>query len=158
MAKDKALRAQLAEFLDWQHAHAGFDTVVTGIPAGKRGAVPRGFVHSIWEIIEHMRMAQADILDFCVNRHYEEKKWPDDYWPETKSPKNPAAWTKSLSGYRRDRKAMQRLTVNPRIDLLAQIPHGTGQTCLREILLIADHNAHHIAQIIDLRRALGIWG
>ena len=157
MAKDKALRAQLAEFLDWHHAHAGFDDVVRGVAPAKRGALPKGFAHSIWETVEHMRMAQADILDFCVNKHYEEKKWPDDYWPASKGPKNAAAWTQSLAAYRRDRKALQRLTTNPRIDLMAKIPHGSGQTYLREILLIADHNGHHIAQIIDLRRVLGIW-
>jgi uncharacterized damage-inducible protein DinB len=157
MAQEKALRAQLAEFLGWHHAHAGFDDVVTGVAAAKRGALPKGFAHSIWEIVEHMRMAQADILDFCVSKHYVEKKWPDDYWPKTKGPKNPVAWTRSLAAYRRDRKAMQRLTTNSRIDLMAKIPHGTGQTYLREILLVADHTAHHTAQIIDLRRALGIW-
>jgi uncharacterized damage-inducible protein DinB len=157
MAHDKALRAQLAQFLDWGHAHAGFDDVVKGVAPKKRGVVPKGFAHSIWEIVEHMRMAQADILDFCVNKRYEEKKWPDDYWPPSRSPKNAASWTKSLADYRRDRKAVQQLIVNPRIDLLAKVPHGSGQTYLREVLLIADHNAHHTAQIIDLRRALGIW-
>ena len=157
MAHDTALRAQLAEFLDWGHAHAGFDDVVKGVAPKNRGAVPKGFAHSIWEIVEHMRIAQADILDFCGNKRYEEKIWPDDYWPASRRPKSAGAWTTALADYRRDRKAVQRLTVNRRIDLSAKIPHGSGQTYLREILLIADHNAHHIAQIIDLRRAQGIW-
>src|SRR5579872_7013178 len=113
MTQDKALRAQLADFLGWQQAHAGFDDVVKGVPAKKRGAVPKGFAHSIWEIVEHMRVAQADILDFCVNKHYEEKKWPDDYWPSSRSPRSAAMWTRALADFRRDLKATQRLIVNP---------------------------------------------
>jgi uncharacterized damage-inducible protein DinB len=157
MPSDKALRAQLAEFLDWRHAHAGFDDVVAGIPVKLRGAVPKGFAHSLWQIVEHMRIAQHDILDFSLNKNYKEMKWPDDYWPKTPGPKSASAWTKSLASFRADRKVLQRLAMNLRVDLLAKIPHGSGQTYLRELLLVADHNAHHIAQIIDIRRALGIW-
>ena len=157
MTDDAALRAQLADFLDWHNAHAAFDHVVTGIPVTLRGAIPKGFAHSIWQIVEHMRIAQHDILDFSTNTHYEEMKWPDDYWPKTAGPKSASAWTKSLASFRADRKSMQRLALNRRLDLLAKIPHGSGQTYLREILLVADHNAHHVAQIIDVRRALGIW-
>jgi uncharacterized damage-inducible protein DinB len=153
---DAALRAQLADFLNWRNAHAGFDAAVAGIPPRMRGVVPKGFAHSIWQVVEHLRIAQNDILDFSINSRYREKKWPDDYWPKSASPSS-AAWTRSLSKFRSDRRAMQRLAVNPRVDLLAMIPHGHGQTYLREILLVADHNAHHVAQIIDLRRALGIW-
>ena len=157
MRDEKALRDQLAHFLDWNHAHVGFDDAVDGIPPNRRGAVPKGFVHSVWEIVEHMRIAQGDILDFCRNKNYREMKWPDDYWPATPGPKSAAAWTKALAGFRADRKGFQRLAQNRRIDLFAKIPHGTGQTYLRELLLVADHNAHHVAQIIDIRRALGIW-
>ena len=156
MSTEKALRAQLAEFLDWHHAHAGFDDAVAGLPATLRGTVPKGFAHSAWQIVEHMRIAQHDILDFCLNKNYQEMKWPDDYWP-TPVPKSAAAWTKSLAGFRADRKALQQLATNRRIDLFAKIPHGSGQTYLRELLLVADHNAHHVAQIIDIRRALGAW-
>ena len=155
---DKALRLQLADFLDWKSAHVGFDDAVKGIPPRVRGSIPEGFAHSVWQMIEHMRIAQHDILDFCRNPRYEEKTWPDDYWPKTPGPKSAAAWSRSLAGYRRDRKAMQRLTADRRIDLFASIPHGSGQTYLREILLVADHAAYHIAQIVDIRRALGIWG
>ena len=157
MKNDKALRDQLAHFLDWNHAHVGFDDAVNGIPPNRRGAVPKGFAHSVWEIVEHMRIAQGDILEFCKNAKYREKKWPDDYWPPTASPPSGAAWKKSLDAYRADRRAFQRLARNARVDLFANIPHGTGQTYLRELLLVADHNAHHVAQIIDIRRALGIW-
>ena len=104
-----------------------------------------------------MRIAQADILEFCLTTKYREKKWPDDYWPKSPGPRNTAAWTKAIAEYRRDRKALQRLAANPKIDLLATIPHGTGQTYLREILLVADHNGYHLGQIVALRRRLGIW-
>ena len=155
---DKALRLQLADFLDWKNAHVGFDDAVKGIPPRFRGAVPGGFAHSPWQMLEHMRIAQHDILDFCKNPRYTHAmKWPDDYWPKTPGPKNAGAWSGSLAAFRRDRKAMQRLAVDRRIDLFATIPHGSGQTYLREILLVADHAAYHIAQIVDIRRALGIW-
>jgi DinB superfamily len=158
MAAEKALRMQLAEFVDWQHAHLGFDVAIKGIPPRLRGTVPKGFVHSIWQVVEHLRIAQADILDFCVNPLYvHDMQWPDDYWPRTPAPRSAAAWTKAIAAIRRDRKAMQRLAMNPRIDLLARIPHGSGQTYMRELLLVGDHAAYHIAQIVDIRRALGNW-
>jgi hypothetical protein len=110
------------------------------------------------QLLEHLRLAQEDILDFCVNPKYvHDMKWPDDYWPRLASPGSAAAWTKSLAVIRRDRKAMQRLAMNPRIDLFAKIPHGSGQTYMRELLLVGDHAGYHIAQIVDIRRALGNW-
>ena len=154
---DKLLRAQLADFLDWKSAHVGFDDALAGLPAKSRGVVPKGFAHSIWQVVEHIRIAQHDILDFSRNPRYEEMKWPDDYWPASPVPKSPAVWNRALADYRTDRRAMQRLVVMPRTDLLAKIPHGSGQTVLREMLLVADHTAYHVAQIVDLRRALGIW-
>jgi uncharacterized damage-inducible protein DinB len=158
MASDKALRAQLAEFLDWEKAHVGFDAAVKGLPPKLRAAVPKGFAHSVWQLVEHMRLAQHDILEFCRNPRYEEKlKWPADYWPKAPGPPSGAAWTRSLAGFRKDRKAMQRLATDARIDLFARIPHGTGQTYLRELLLVADHSAHHLGQVIDVRRVLGAW-
>jgi uncharacterized damage-inducible protein DinB len=157
MADDKALRAQLVKLLDFQEAHVGFDRAVKGIPARRRGTVPTGWEYSLWQLLEHLRIAQADILEFCQTAGYKEKKWPDDYWPKAPAPRSAAAWTKAIASYRRDRKALQRLAANAKTDLLATIPHGTGQTYLREILLIADHNAYHIGQIVALRRQLGIW-
>jgi len=157
MPNDKALRAQLVKLLDFQDAHVGFDRALKGVPPRLRGARPEGAEHSLWQLLEHLRIAQADILEFCVNSKYKEKQWPDDYWPKAPAPRNAAAWTKAIAAYRRDRKAFQRLTANPTIDLAATIPHGTGQTYLREILLVADHNAYHIGQIVALRRRLGIW-
>ena len=158
MIDEKALRAQLVKLLDFEEAHVGFDRAVKGIPARLRGARPRGAEHSLWQLVEHLRIAQADILEFCKTAKYTAKKWPDDYWPTPLGPRNAAAWAKAIAGYRRDRKALQRLAGNPAIDLLAAIPHGTGQTYLREILLVADHNAYHIGQMVALRRRLGIWG
>jgi uncharacterized damage-inducible protein DinB len=154
---ETALRAQLVKLLDFEDAHVGFDRAVQGIPVRLRGTVPAGGEHSPWQLLEHLRIAQADILEFCRTAKYKEKKWPDDYWPASASPRSASAWTKAIADYRRDRKAFQRLAANTRIDLLATIPHGTGQTYLREILLAADHAAYHIGQIIAVRRQLGIW-
>jgi uncharacterized damage-inducible protein DinB len=158
MIDENALRAQLVTLLDFKEAHVDFDRAVKGIPPRLRGTRPRGAEQTLWQLLEHLRIAQADILEFCVTATYKEKKWPDDYWPTSRGPRSAAAWTKSLAAYRRDRKALQRLAANPTIDLLATIPHGAGQTYLREILLVADHNAYHIGQIVALRRRLGIWG
>jgi uncharacterized damage-inducible protein DinB len=157
MIDEKALRAQLVKLLDFEEAHVGFDRAVKGIPPRMRGKVPANGEHSLWELLEHLRIAQADILDFCRTAKYKEKKWPDDYWPASAAPCSASAWTKAIADYRRDRKAFQRLAANTRFDLLATIPHGTGQTYLREILLAADHAAYHIGQIVAVRKQLGIW-
>jgi hypothetical protein len=157
MSDETALRAQLVKLLDFNDAHVGFDRVVKGIPPRLRGALPQGVEHSLWQLVEHLRIAQADILEFCRSSTYTDKQWPADYWPTQLGPRNGAAWTTSIAAYRRDRNAMQRLAANTTIDLLAAIPHGRGQTYLREILLVADHNAYHIGQIVTVRRLLGIW-
>jgi uncharacterized damage-inducible protein DinB len=156
MTNEKALRAQLVKLLDWKEAHVPFDRAVKGIPPSLRGVVPNGWEHSAWQLVEHIRLAQADILEFSISSKYKEKKWPDDYWPTPPAPRT-AAWTRSIAEIRTDRKALQRLANNPRIDLAAEIPHGTGQTYLREILLVAVHNSYHIGQIVALRKQLGIW-
>jgi uncharacterized damage-inducible protein DinB len=157
MKNDRALRAQLVKLLDWREAHAGFDAAVKGIPPRLRGAVPEGWQYSAWQLLEHIRIAQADILDFCRNPKYRHKKWPDDYWPKSPAPPRSAAWTKSLAAYRRDLRAFKRLAADVKIDLFAAIPHGTGQTYLREIVLLADHTTYHVGQLIALRRQLGVW-
>ena len=157
MNDEKGLRAQLVKLLDFEEAHVGFDRAVKGIPVRLRGKVPAGVEHSLWQLVEHLRIAQADILEFCRTAKYQEKKWPDDYWPASPAPRGASAWTQSIAAYRRDRKAFQRLAANPKVDLFSAIPHGTGQTYLREILLVADHDAYHIGQLVSLRRRLGIW-
>jgi uncharacterized damage-inducible protein DinB len=152
-----ALRAQLSKYLDWREAHADFDTAVAGVPPDKRGIAPAGLPYSLWQIVEHLRITQHDILDFCINPTYREMAWPDDYWPATASPPSDDAWEASIAAYRRDREAMQALARDPQIDLFAQIPHGSGQTFIREILLVVDHAAYHIGQLVLVRRLLGIW-
>jgi uncharacterized damage-inducible protein DinB len=152
-----ALREQLAKALAWHDASAGFDKVVEGLPADLRGRKPAGLPYSAWRLLEHLRIAQRDILDFCRDSHYVEKKWPDDYWPSTDAPPDPRAWDASVAAFRRDREALQKLVADPKVDLFAKIPHGSGQTYLREVILIIDHNAHHIGQLIVVRRLLGAW-
>jgi hypothetical protein len=154
---DDPLREQLARFLDWRDAHADFDSAVEGLPADLHGAVPPGAPHSPWQIVEHLRIAQQDILDFCLNPSYREMAWPDDYWPPGPVPPTPGAWEESLAAYRRDRKALQQLALDAGTDLFATIPHGAGQTYIRELLLVADHAAYHIGQLVLVRRLLGAW-
>lgn len=156
MAKDP-LRQQLADALAWKDAHADFDAAIEGIPADKRGARPHGLPYSAWQLLEHLRIAQHDILDFCVNPDYEEMTWPDDYWPKSPEPPDEAAWHKSVEQYKADREQVAALATDPKIDLTATIPHGQGQTYLREVLLVLDHAAYHVGELVLLRRLLGIW-
>jgi hypothetical protein len=155
--KDHSLRSHLVELLDGGQAHATFDQVIADFPAKFRGEIPPGLPHSAWMLLEHLRVAQWDILDFSRNPKYEQLKWPDDYWPKTKGPPSDGAWDKSVSSFREDLNAMKKLVKEPKTDLLAKIPWGDGQTVVREVMLVADHNAHHLGQLIDVRRLLGIW-
>jgi uncharacterized damage-inducible protein DinB len=122
-----------------------------------QGKRPAGLPYSPWQLLEHLRRAQYDILEFCRNTAYVELTWPDDYWPETVAPPSPTAWAESVAAFQRDREALQQLCGNPDFDLFATIPHGTGQTYLREILLVADHNAYHVGELVVVRRLLGAW-
>jgi uncharacterized damage-inducible protein DinB len=153
-----ALRDQLARVLDWEDAHVGFDKAVEGIPPDKRGARAAGFEHSPWQLLEHIRTAQEDILDFCVNGAYKHTmKWPDDYWPKDPAPPSEKAWTDSIASSVRSREALKRLARDIE-DLTATVPTGKGQqTYLRAILLAADHAAYHVGQLVAVRRALSIW-
>jgi uncharacterized damage-inducible protein DinB len=151
------MRQQLAAALDWGQAHADFDRAVDRFPVALRGRKVRGLPYSAWQILEHLRIAQEDLLDFAINPRYASKKWPQDYWPADPEPPNARAWNASIAAFRKDRKALQRLATDKRITLDAKIPHGTGQTYLREILLAIDHNAYHVGELIVLRRLLGAW-
>lgn len=153
-----AVRDQLARMLDWEEAHVSLDKAVADIPSDKRGARPAGFEHSPWQLLEHIRIAQDDILDFCVNHAYEHTmKWPDDYWPRDPAPPSQQAWDESVAAHARSREALKRLAGEIE-DLTAKVPTGKGhQTYLRAILLTADHTAYHVGQIVAVRRALGIW-
>jgi len=155
---DDRLREQLVRILDWEEAHVGFDKAIDGVSAKLRGERAPGFEHTIWQLIEHVRLGQKDILDFCVNPHYVHTlKWPDDYWPKDPQPPTASAWDDSIASYTRDRDLMKKLARDTD-DLYALVPTGTGnQTYLRAILLAADHNAYHVGQIVAVRRALGAW-
>jgi hypothetical protein len=155
---ERAFREHLVRLLDWEEAHVGFDKAVAGIAADQRGARPPGFQHSPWQLLEHMRIAQEDILDFCVTAHYEHKlTWPDDYWPRQPEPPNAKAWTDSIASCVNVRDDLKRLAREVE-DLTATVPTGKApQTFLRAILLAADHTAYHVGQLIAVRNALGIW-
>ena len=151
------LRDHIARLLDWGEAHPSFDTAVAGLPAPLRGRTPDGLPYSPWQLVEHLRITQHDILDFCLNPDYRELAWPDDYWPSSSAPPSPKAWDESVRRFGEDRAALQRLARDPAVDLGARIPHGTGQTYLRELLLEADHAAYHVGELIVVRRLLGAW-
>jgi hypothetical protein len=154
---DKSIRAHLVYLLKDGGAHAKFDEVIANLPAKLRGQKPAGLPHSPWMLLEHMRLAQWDILEFSRNPKHVSPAWPEGYWPGTKAPPSAASWEKSVKAFRRDLKAMQNLILNAKADLYASIPWGDGQTILREALLVADHNAYHLAQLVDARRLLGVW-
>jgi uncharacterized damage-inducible protein DinB len=130
---------------------------VKDFPAALRGKRVDGVPYSAWELLEHLRIAQHDILDFSRNPKYKEKKWPDEYWPGSPEPPDDKAWDRSVAAFRRDMRAFQKLAADPKLKLEKKIPHGEGQTYLREILLVIDHNAYHVAEIVMLRRLLGAW-
>jgi len=154
---DHSLRQHLIELLKGGSAHARFDEVTEGIPAKLRGQKPAGMPHSPWMLLEHMRIAQEDILEFSRDPKHISPDWPQGYWPGTNVQPGAAAWSSSIRNFRRDLKSMQELVANPKTDLYARIPWGDGQTILREALLVADHNAYHLAQLVDVRRLLGAW-
>ncbi|PYP41889.1 MAG: ABC transporter [Gemmatimonadetes bacterium] len=150
------LREQLRKVLDWEDAHVGFDKAVAGVPKALRGTIPEGSAHSLWQLLEHLRICQLDILDFCRNPGYVEMPM-EAYWPSSATPPSERAWAESVAAFRRDRDELKRLAADRGVDLFARIPHGSGQTYLRELLLVADHNAYHVGQLVALRRRLGTW-
>jgi len=155
---DAALREHLVKLLTEAQAHATFDQAVQGLPAELRGKVPKGSEYSAWQLLEHLRIAQWDILEFSRSAKHDSPKWPEGYWPKEKTPADEKAWDKSVRAFKRDLKEMVELVENEKTDLFAKIPHGDGQTVLREALLLADHNAYHIGQLVLVRRLLGAWG
>jgi hypothetical protein len=146
-----SLRQHLLELLTGGHAHATFEDAIKGFPPKLHVTKPENLPHSAWMILEHLRIAQRDILEFSRTEKHESPKWPEGYWPTAE------AWSKSVDQFESDLKAMKDLVKNPSTDLFAKIPWGDGQTILREALLLADHNAYHIAQLVDVRRLLGAW-
>jgi uncharacterized damage-inducible protein DinB len=151
-------REQLARTLDWEEAHVGFGKAIDGIPPDKRGALADGFEHTLWQLLEHLRIALEDLVDFAVNPAYAHTRtWPQDYWPASPAPAE-GEWEASVAAYRSLLKRLQDVTRDPSIDLLAPVPTGKPtQTQLRNVLLALDHNAYHLGQVVAVRRALGVW-
>ena len=154
---DKLLREHVIYLLKGGGAHVHFMDAVEGFPQAKRGAFVAGLPHTGWQLLEHARIAQWDILEFSRNPKHVSPGFPEGYWPKTPVPSDDAAWDKSVEGFQRDLQEMINLVKNPKTDLYAKIAHGDGQTILREALVLADHNAYHLGQLVDLRRAQGDW-
>jgi DinB superfamily len=157
MAKDQDLRRHLVGLLEGGNAHATFDAAIVDLPAKFRGARPAHLTHTPWRLLEHLRIAQWDILEFSRNPKHVSPDWPAEYWPKEDAPPDAKAWDAGVLAFKADLEAMKTLVQDPSADLFAKIPHGDGQTILREALLVADHNAYHIGQLIVVRRALGAW-
>lgn len=153
---DKALRDAMGKILNQSEAHVDWKEALEGVPAKARGVRPPGSPHSLWELLEHARIAQWDILEFSKNPKHVSPDFPSGYWPETAEPPSEAAWNKSVKDFLKDMESMFKLFADAK-DLLSPIPHGSGQTVLREALLAADHNAYHLGQFVLIRRLLGNW-
>ncbi|MGA8597545.1 MAG: DinB family protein [Bryobacteraceae bacterium] len=157
MKDDKVLREHLINLLKGEGAHVDFEGAIKDMPASLQGKRPNGAEHSPWEVLEHMRIAQWDILEFTRNAKHVSPEFPSGYWPSAQTPPNANAWAKSAEAFRADLAAVVELVENKSTDLAAPIPHGDGKTILREVLLVADHNAYHLGELVLLRRLLGAW-
>jgi hypothetical protein len=151
------VREQVIKLLQGGQAHVTIDDVVKDFPQKLRGVKPDGAQHTAWQLLEHMRIAQWDILEFSRSAKHVSPEWPEGYWPKSEKPPSDAAWKKSVADVKKDGIAMQKLLEDPKTDLYAKIPHGTGQNILREALLVADHNAYHLGQLLMVRQLLGAW-
>jgi hypothetical protein len=154
---DKAVREHVLYLLGGGGAHAKFDVVIADFPAGLRGQKVKGLPYSAWMLLEHMRLAQWDILEFSRDEKHVSPAWPEGYWPKSAAAPSAREWSASVRAFQKDLNAMMALVANPRTDLYAKIPWGDGQTILREALLMADHNAYHLGQLVTVRRLLGEW-
>jgi len=154
--RDKPLRDHLLYLLKGGGAHVSFDDALGDWPLQLAGAKVANFPHTAWMLLEHMRLAQWDILEFSRNAKHVSGKWPEEYWPASEAPSNEKAWKASIAAFKRDLRIMQQLVANRKVDLYARIPWGDGQTILREALLVADHNAYHLGQLVMLRKSIGI--
>ena len=157
MDNDQALREHLLYLLRGGGAHLNFDAAIADLPPELRGSRVPGVPHTAWRLLEHLRIAQWDILEFSRNPRHVSPPFPTGYWPEGDAPPDPTAWDRTVAAFRADLRAMEDLVADPATDLFARIPHGDGQTVLREALLLADHNAYHLGQLVVVRRALGAW-
>jgi uncharacterized damage-inducible protein DinB len=157
MKKAEGERGHLKNALAGKGAHVDFEEAIKNFPVDLRGKHARGVPHTAWQVLEHIRITQADILNFCINPDYKDLNWPQDYWPSNAAPDSEAAWDRSIAGYRGDLKKMQELIGDSARDLHSQIPHGDGQTLFREAILVIDHSSYHVGQLVTLRQLLGIW-
>jgi hypothetical protein len=154
--RDQALRDHVLYLLKDGGAHIGFDDALSHWPIQSAGTKVAKFPHTAWMLLEHMRLAQRDILDFSRNSRHVSPPWPEGYWPELEAPPNEKAWIASITAFKKDLRAMEQIVSDKEVDLFARIPWGDGQTILREALLVADHNAYHLGQLLTLRKSLGI--
>lgn len=157
MPERDSWRTIIASALDWEQAHAKLDSALEGLAPELRGRRPDNFPHSTWELVDHIRRTQYDLLDFSRNPNYEEIKWPDEYWPKSPAPKDDAEWSGAIEQIHRDTKAFAEFTNTFGGDFTAKIPHGTGQTYLRTVLVAVDHTSYHVGQIVAVRRLIGSW-
>jgi hypothetical protein len=154
--KDSPLKKHLLTLLSFEGAHIGFDEAVRGLAPELRGKKIKGAPHTAWQLVEHLRIAQWDILEFCRNPNHVSPKWPEGYWPDSDAPPSDAAWKKSIAAFRHDLEEMKKLVSSTdEKKLYTPIPHGDGQTLLREALLVADHNSYHLGQFVFLKKMLG---
>ncbi len=157
MPDDKVIRDHILKLLKGRQGHVDFETVLANLPQEFQGKKPEGAPHTPWQLLEHMRIAQGDILEFSRDPKHVSPKFPEGYWPNSEAPPDEGAWQKSLTSFAADLQAMADLVADPSTDLYARIPHGSGQTILRNALLVADHNSYHLGQLVLLRRLLGVW-
>ena len=157
MDNDRALRDHLQYLLRGGGGHLNFEAAIADLPSELRGAKPPDVPHTPWRLLEHMRIAQWDILEFCRSPDHVSPEFPDGYWPDGDAPLDSTAWEQSIEAFRDDLQGMQKLVSDSSTDLFTPIPHGDGQTILREALLVADHNAYHLGQLVVIRRCLGAW-
>jgi len=157
MKNEEALRQQVAKVLDWGEAHVDFDKALSDLPLEQQGRIAAGLPYSAWQLLEHMRIALWDILEFTRGSQHTSPKWPEGYWPATVAPPDDGAWQRSVDSFQDDLEGMRKLIADPARDLFRPLAHGTGQTLLREALLAADHNAYHLGQLVLVRKALAAW-
>lgn len=157
MANTESWRSIVASALDWEQAHAKLDSAIDNLPPHLRGERPNGLPHSIWELLDHIRRTQRDLLEFCTDADYSEPTFPEDYWPPTPAPETEAEWKQCIDEIHTDAAALASFTTDSTGDLTAKIPHGTGQTYLRTVLVAVDHTSYHVGEIVLTRRLLGAW-
>jgi len=157
MPTPSALREHVLNLLTVRQAHCTFEDAVAQMPPARRGDRPENLPYSVWELVEHLRRAQRDILDYCRDPDYEPGEWPEAYWPNTAAPPSETDWDEAVAGVERDREALSKMVRDEALDLYETVPTSDEHTYLREMLLVADHNAYHIGQIVTVRRQLGLW-